>query len=76
MVATALKITAVARAAKIVGGPTKLAKLLGIHRPALYGWHRVPAERVLAIVKATGGKVTDHQLRPDLYPKKREGAAA
>lgn len=27
-----------------------------------------PAEYVLAIEQATGGKVSRHQLRPDLYP--------
>ncbi len=28
----------------------------------------VPAERVLEIEAATEGKVTRHELRPDLYP--------
>jgi len=28
----------------------------------------VPAEQVLAIESATGGQVTCHELRPDLYP--------
>lgn len=65
---TGLKIEAVARAAELVGGATKLAELLGISRPAIYQWNRVPAERVLAIESATGGKVTRQQLRPDLYP--------
>jgi DNA-binding transcriptional regulator YdaS (Cro superfamily) len=63
-----LRIKAVAKAAKAVGGPTKLAKLLKISRPALYQWTRVPAERVLAIENATSGVVTRHELRPDLYP--------
>jgi DNA-binding transcriptional regulator YdaS (Cro superfamily) len=29
---------------------------------------KVPAEFVLAIERATGGRVTRHQLRPDIYP--------
>lgn len=69
-------IPAVAEAAEKVGGVTKLAEKLGISRPAIYQWTRVPAERVLAIETATGGQVTRHQLRPDLYPQEQQGAAA
>jgi DNA-binding transcriptional regulator YdaS (Cro superfamily) len=29
---------------------------------------KVPAERVLLIEAATGGRVSRHELRPDLYP--------
>jgi DNA-binding transcriptional regulator YdaS (Cro superfamily) len=28
----------------------------------------VPAERVLQVERLVGGKVTRHELRPDLYP--------
>lgn len=62
-----IKIKAVADAAEIVGGATKLADILGISRPALYQWRRVPAERVLSIEKATDGKVSRERLRPDLF---------
>jgi DNA-binding transcriptional regulator YdaS (Cro superfamily) len=65
----------VAAAARCVGGVTRLAEILGIKRPALYQWTRVPAERVASIEEATEGKVTRHQLRPDLYPADREHAA-
>jgi DNA-binding transcriptional regulator YdaS (Cro superfamily) len=58
---------ALARAAKEVGGVTKLASLLGIKRPAIYQWKRVPAERAVKIEEVTGGKVTRQELRPDLY---------
>ena len=34
---------------------------------------KVPAEWCLPIEEATGGKITRHDLRPDLYP--HEGAA-
>lgn len=61
-------IPAVARAARIVGSPTKLAKILGISRPALYQWNQVPADRVLAIVVATSNRVGRGALRPDLFP--------
>lgn len=29
---------------------------------------RVPAERVLALEEILGGRITRHELRPDLYP--------
>ena len=35
------------------------------------GNRRVPAERVIEIESATGGQVTRHELRPDLYPKEK-----
>ena len=42
---------------------------LGVSQAAVSQWLRkVPAERVLAIERATDGKVTRHELRPDLYP--------
>ena len=64
----------VAKAAEAVGGVTQLAKILNISRPAIYQWKRVPAERVIAIESATGGRVTRHQLRPDIYPEERSAA--
>lgn len=60
----------VTRAAEYVGGPTRLAEILGINRAALYNWNkRIPAERVLAIEAATNGRVTRHEMRPDIYPE-------
>jgi DNA-binding transcriptional regulator YdaS (Cro superfamily) len=59
-----------------VGGPSGLAKAIGDITPqAVSQWHRVPAERVLAVELATG--VARHELRPDIYPqpKGRRGAA-
>lgn len=51
-----------------VGGPSELAKKLGVKRQAFYQWPKVPSERVLQIEAATGGEITRHDLRPDLYP--------
>lgn len=67
-----IRIPAVVAAAECVGSVSRLAIMLGIKRPALYQWTRVPAERVSAIVAATGGRITRHQLRPDLYPLDEE----
>jgi TorA maturation chaperone TorD/DNA-binding transcriptional regulator YdaS (Cro superfamily) len=63
---------ALEKAIAIVGGQTQLARLLGVKQANVWHWlkkaERVPGEYVLAIEKATGGQVTRHQLRPDLYP--------
>lgn len=57
------------RAIQILGTQEKLAELLNVSTQAVTKWRkRVPAERVLGIEKATGGAVTRHELRPDLYP--------
>ncbi len=64
----------VLKAAKIVGSIRQLAKDLGVTRQALYGWKQVPVEQILPIEKATGGKVTRHQMRPDLkglFPREK-----
>ncbi len=51
------------RAAGSVGA---VARALGISQPSVSSWHRVPAERVLAVEALTGVHRTI--LRPDLYP--------
>jgi DNA-binding transcriptional regulator YdaS (Cro superfamily) len=47
-----------------------LARAVGVTYQAIRKFERegVPAERVLPIVRATGGAVTPHELRPDIYP--------
>ena len=55
-------------ACEAAGGIDALAEFLGIRRQAFYQWPRVPADRVIPIELATGGKVTRERLRPDLYP--------
>lgn len=51
----------------------EFARMLGIKtQAAVSQWllkNRIPAERVLQIEAATGGIVTRHDLRPDLYPR-------
>ena len=61
------------RASAVIGSATVLARKLGVSRVALYQWPRCPAERVLAVEAATGGIVTRHELRPDLYPVENDG---
>ncbi len=57
---------ALVRAVEAVGGYAELARRLGKTRAGIWQWERVPAERVLAVEKATG--VPRYELRPDLYP--------
>ena len=50
-----------------------LAAAVGVKQPSvnymLRKGKRVPAEWCLPIEEATGGKITRHDLRPDLYPE-------
>jgi len=58
------------RACIVLGGQVKLADALGVTPQAVYLWKKsgkVPAERVLAVEAATGGGVTRHELRPDIF---------
>lgn len=52
-------------------GLTGLANACGVSPQAVHKWrvNGIPAERVLRVERATGGRITRHQLRPDLYPK-------
>lgn len=60
----------VKKAVEVVGGQAELAALCGVSQQAVYRWTVAgcPATRVLDVEKATAGKVTRHELRPDLYP--------
>ena len=62
-------------ALEIIGGPAALARQLGISKQAVGQWPRVPAERVLDVVRACDGGITRHQLRPDIYPDDSQAAA-
>lgn len=61
------------RAIDVVEGVGKLAEKLGIAQSAVSNWRirgQVPAERCIAIEKATHGQVTRYDLRPDVFGKK------
>ncbi|MBB2189185.1 hypothetical protein HLH34_04300 [Gluconacetobacter azotocaptans] len=55
----------VRRVIDAAGGPTALARHLGIKIPSLYSWRRIPAERVNAVHAVTG--IPREDLRPDLF---------
>lgn len=71
-------VSHIKRAIEICGGSQQaLADAAGLTQPGVHwllkGEGKVKPETALAIEAATGGKVTRHDLRPDLYP--RESAA-
>jgi hypothetical protein len=65
---------ALVRAIEEAGGVAELARKLSISSQAVSQWDRVPAERALEVERATGGAVTRHDLRPDLYPVEQDAA--
>ncbi len=58
--------SALAKVLEIAGGPTRVARHLGIVASAVTQWSRVPARHVPRLEALTGlpGRV----IRPDLYP--------
>jgi DNA-binding transcriptional regulator YdaS (Cro superfamily) len=58
-------------ASALLGGQSALAKVIGCTAPTVNQWvkrHRpVPRRFAVAIERATGGKVTRQNLRPDDY---------
>ena len=55
------------KAIEAAGGMAALARQLGITVQAVSQWTQVPADRVVAVSRAT--HVSPTVLRPDLYPK-------
>ena len=41
-----------------------------------WGENGIPPERVMALARATGFKVTPHRMRPDIYPIPSDGIPA
>lgn len=64
------KVEIIKQACAIVGSQAELARRVGVRPQMITNWmdgKRVTAERAVAIEKATGGKVTRQELRPDLF---------
>jgi DNA-binding transcriptional regulator YdaS (Cro superfamily) len=53
------------RALEAIGGPSALARKIGIRAQAVSQWRKCPSSQVLKVEAATG--VSRHILRPDLY---------
>ena len=71
---------ALSKAIEFIGGVTKLAAAIGVGQNVVSNWKsrgQVPADKCLAIERATGGMVTKEQLRPDIFGEPaNHGAAA
>jgi len=66
------KTSPLQKAVKITGSQSALARSLGLKQAHIWNWlnkggRRVPAEYCQAIEEATGGQVTRHDLRPDIF---------
>ena len=63
-------MNALDKAIEEMGGVGKLATAIGLRQNVVGNWRmrgQVPAERCVAIEKATAGAVTRHDLRPDVF---------
>ncbi len=69
-----MKATPLEKAIKAAGGESALARAIGVTRQAVHGWAKVPADRALAVERATDGRVRCYELRPDVFPKPAEAA--
>ncbi|UQN41910.1 helix-turn-helix domain-containing protein [Agarivorans sp. B2Z047] len=65
-------LLALKQAVELLGGQHGAARALETRQGSVWHWintqKRVPANLAIKLEKATDGKVTRHQLRPDLYP--------
>lgn len=64
---------AIEKAISIIGGTMATARALNIKPPSVSRWlskGKAPADRCLALQKLTGGVVTVHDLRPDVFGPK------
>ena len=52
---------------KKAGGPSHVARLLGIHHSAVIRWGKVPDHHVVRFEAATG--IPREELRPDLFKR-------
>lgn len=63
--------TAIHRAVSEVGGQAALASAIGVKPAVVWQWlndvRPVPAHHCIPIETATGGKVTRHELREDVF---------
>lgn len=69
------EVQALRRAVEKAGGQSALARACGVKQGHVWHWinksMRVPAEHVLSVEAATGGTVTRHELRPDIFGNER-----
>lgn len=64
-------LDALKRAIELAGGSSAVASRFNIKRQSVEGWEICPPTRVIGLEELTWGKVTRHQLRPDIYPREQ-----
>lgn len=53
---------------KDLGGPTRVARVLGLAAPSVHGWRNgIPADHCPALERESGGNFTVEQMRPDVH---------
>jgi len=58
------------KAISITGSQSELARRIGVRQGTLWKWLRkgvAPAEHIVAIERATNGKISRYELRPDVF---------
>lgn len=65
-----------AAAVEAAGGLSAVAKAFQISPQAVWKWELVPPDRVLALESLCRGKVSRHEMRPDIFglPPEKETA--
>lgn len=66
-----MSTSAIQRAVDIAGSQSALARAIGVTPQAvqkMVATGAVPAKQAIPIEQAVDGRVTRHELRPDLYP--------
>jgi DNA-binding transcriptional regulator YdaS (Cro superfamily) len=52
-----------------IGGWAELGRRTGVSPQAAHKWKlKVPADKIKNVLRALEGRVTPHDVRPDLYP--------
>ncbi len=51
----------------------EISEYFGITAPAIFQWRKngIPANRIIGIEKLTKGKITRHQIRPDVFGRRK-----
>jgi DNA-binding transcriptional regulator YdaS (Cro superfamily) len=50
----------------LAGGPSRVARAIGVHHSSVVKWTRVPPLRARAVARLAG--LQPHDVRPDIYP--------
>ena len=76
LLALSMEVTPLQRACTLVGGQAALGRKIGRSQSTIWNWLQrgIPADDCPAIETATDGRVTCHDLRPDVFRVHRRKA--